>query len=77
VSLLDATPCFVHNPTLDSVAYRGLCKRRRSLAISLVKINRYWSTSALALLVSRIGIADHSNNTLATNHLAVSADFLY
>jgi hypothetical protein len=37
-------------------------------------INPYQLT--LALLMPRVG-ADHSNNTLAANDLAVPADFLY
>jgi hypothetical protein len=65
------TPAFVVTTPRDTH------KRRSSLAISLIKINQCWSALSLTLLVSWISITDHTDNTLATDHLAVPANFLY
>jgi hypothetical protein len=50
-------------------------KRRSILAISLLKINYSWGL-ALALLMTRICVADYPHHTIAAHDLAVSAHFL-
>jgi hypothetical protein len=56
---------------------KGANKGRSSLAILLLKINRYSADLSLTLFVSRVCITNDSHHALASHNLAVPTNFLY
>jgi len=63
--------------TLKPTKLLGSRKRRSSLAISLIKINYWWPSSALTLFMSWIRLTNHTDHALSAYHLTVSTNLLY